>query len=516
MKKITLLDCLNKLDEKEINNRYIRIPSELKLKKKKITKEEKIACIEENIVATTAITCFTLTDEEIKQINNIIEGKKVKDISSKLINSDFVFKIEDNYVIPEELKDMFLITQSEKTLKEKFLFVISFYMEVNGILEVNKLLELTKATGFNITKKELLEYIKEKDFIIKKDLIYLNDLAIHLDETIDMHNLKKEKEYKVFTIEEMISLQMELATENYMEQISKILSKKLKNSKKIIDCSNAICNMASIGYNYQDDINSLLEIEKIKLTDKDKIKLDMIVDDIFWYYPTWELNGYSDCELSVGYEEDENIAFEDLSPKEQTEAYINMYLSINGVIELDKLYNIIVTNHNININKNIFIKIVSELNEFVIEGEYLCVEGAEELIDEMMPLKNMLKEYKIIEDIDLLLEEQLEITDRIVEIGFKYNLDEDFTTAIEQIMRMGGIHEEMLVAILEESGYKLASKKQKELLSELLKVQKDVRVWGLNGFKTRELTDLNKSKKIGRNEPCPCNSGKKYKQCCGK
>ena len=24
------------------------------------------------------------------------------------------------------------------------------------------------------------------------------------------------------------------------------------------------------------------------------------------------------------------------------------------------------------------------------------------------------------------------------------------------------------------------------------------------------------STKIGRNEPCPCGSGKKYKQCCGK
>ena len=25
-----------------------------------------------------------------------------------------------------------------------------------------------------------------------------------------------------------------------------------------------------------------------------------------------------------------------------------------------------------------------------------------------------------------------------------------------------------------------------------------------------------KSNKVGRNEPCPCGSGKKYKQCCGK
>ena len=27
---------------------------------------------------------------------------------------------------------------------------------------------------------------------------------------------------------------------------------------------------------------------------------------------------------------------------------------------------------------------------------------------------------------------------------------------------------------------------------------------------------VRKTPKVGRNEPCPCNSGKKYKQCCGK
>ena len=26
----------------------------------------------------------------------------------------------------------------------------------------------------------------------------------------------------------------------------------------------------------------------------------------------------------------------------------------------------------------------------------------------------------------------------------------------------------------------------------------------------------NKKEKVGRNDPCPCGSGKKYKQCCGK
>lgn len=514
-KEITLIDCLNKLDKKEISTLYKNVPSELQSKKKKITKEEKLEVIASNILATYTIISFTLTDEETKQLNNLIEGKKIANISDKLLNGYFIFKKDNNYIIPEEIKDMTLFIQNKGQQKEKHLFAIDFYMGVNGVLEVDKLLELMKVTGFNLTKKEILKYARDKEYIIKKDIIYFNELAKHLDDVMDIHNLKKENKYKAFTIEEMLGLQIELAEENYIEQISGILSKKVKNKQNLIDYSNAIYNMVSVGYNYQDDINELLEMEKINLSEKDKNKLEMLADDIFWYYPSWALNGYADAELT-SYDEDEDISFDDLSPKEQTEAYINMYLSINGVIEIDKLFKIITTNHNININKNNFMKIVSELDEFTVTDGYLCIDGAEELIDEMMPIKNMLKEYKVIEDVDLLLDEQLEITDRIVEIGFKYDLDEEFTSAIEQIMRMGGIHEEMLVAILEEGGYKISSKKQKELLKELIKVQKNVRIWGLNGFKTNELTDLHKSEKIGRNEQCPCNSGKKYKQCCGK
>ncbi len=29
-------------------------------------------------------------------------------------------------------------------------------------------------------------------------------------------------------------------------------------------------------------------------------------------------------------------------------------------------------------------------------------------------------------------------------------------------------------------------------------------------------TIVNTGPKVGRNDPCPCGSGKKYKQCCGK
>ncbi|MBP3909066.1 MAG: SEC-C domain-containing protein, partial [Turicibacter sp.] len=59
------------------------------------------------------------------------------------------------------------------------------------------------------------------------------------------------------------------------------------------------------------------------------------------------------------------------------------------------------------------------------------------------------------------------------------------------------------------------------------------RTWENKGFRQvdQEATSLNdaqsnqvvvpminpmKSTKVGRNEPCPCQSGKKYKKCCGR
>lgn len=59
-------------------------------------------------------------------------------------------------------------------------------------------------------------------------------------------------------------------------------------------------------------------------------------------------------------------------------------------------------------------------------------------------------------------------------------------------MRMGGVDEVILKDILEEEGYTLSTKKQKELLKEFSIIQKDVRIWSLNGFKKSELTNINK------------------------
>ena len=39
---------------------------------------------------------------------------------------------------------------------------------------------------------------------------------------------------------------------------------------------------------------------------------------------------------------------------------------------------------------------------------------------------------------------------------------------------------------------------------------------GVTGARQRQTQVVRTQPKVGRNDPCPCGSGKKYKQCCGK
>jgi uncharacterized protein YecA (UPF0149 family) len=64
----------------------------------------------------------------------------------------------------------------------------------------------------------------------------------------------------------------------------------------------------------------------------------------------------------------------------------------------------------------------------------------------------------------------------------------------------------------------------KDILSELSKIKEEAEKSYRAEFGTDPMYDLimqdepreqAKSNKIGRNEPCPCGSGKKYKKCCG-
>jgi hypothetical protein len=66
-----------------------------------------------------------------------------------------------------------------------------------------------------------------------------------------------------------------------------------------------------------------------------------------------------------------------------------------------------------------------------------------------------------------------------------------------------------------------------EITAHAMEVYNQTRMWALKGYAPSELGQEEKkhllplssddeNKKVGRNDPCPCGSGKKYKKCCGK
>ncbi|WP_413306329.1 SEC-C metal-binding domain-containing protein [Bacillus sp. 1P10SD] len=65
-----------------------------------------------------------------------------------------------------------------------------------------------------------------------------------------------------------------------------------------------------------------------------------------------------------------------------------------------------------------------------------------------------------------------------------------------------------------------------EITALVMEFYNQTRMWALKGYAPSELAQeekkhllplpsVDENKKVGRNDPCPCGSGKKYKKCCG-
>ena len=89
---------------------------------------------------------------------------------------------------------------------------------------------------------------------------------------------------------------------------------------------------------------------------------------------------------------------------------------------------------------------------------------------------------------------------------------EEFEDLFYPIMALGGIYDD------EENGEVILHLNEKELTqleSDLPHVLLDI-YWYWQAIINKPQTVRRECEKVGRNDPCPCGSGKKYKACCGK
>lgn len=97
-----------------------------------------------------------------------------------------------------------------------------------------------------------------------------------------------------------------------------------------------------------------------------------------------------------------------------------------------------------------------------------------------------------------------------------------------QMMCQVGDSLNQILQRMQEVGMVVRDQEQLQEVAELVvELGNNTRVWSNNGFTPKELFELEEkqhfmeleetrhvSRKVGRNEQCPCGSGKKYKRCC--
>ncbi|HAZ37545.1 MAG TPA: hypothetical protein DEF85_03715 [Clostridiaceae bacterium] len=112
--------------------------------------------------------------------------------------------------------------------------------------------------------------------------------------------------------------------------------------------------------------------------------------------------------------------------------------------------------------------------------------------------------------------------------GYSKNTSEGYEEVSNYIIYGDGIRE--LGSILDRHNLIFSDEKQpQEFINLIMLAKNNTRIWENNGYTPSELHEILikrdkniikfptvKRQKIGRNDPCPCGSGKKYKKCCGR
>lgn len=231
--------------------------------------------------------------------------------------------------------------------------------------------------------------------------------------------------------------------------------------------------------------------------------------EVYAFFPSEIYQMLLDYDEDDSFEEDECIYH-----------LVSYYIHMNGIISAEKLIELLSLYHDISLDKEEVVDIVKELDAYIFLDEYFSwFPIDEENIDEYMKVKSLFPKYKKADFEQV--EKELDCFDTIKEWSKDW-LGEDkgleFAESIIYAAKMNCLFDETLDNICEDMSVHLKRNQIKQLLDLYKEYKKYISVIPFNGFTAVEVFEMNqrKTEKIGRNDPCICGSGKKYKKCCGK
>lgn len=201
---------------------------------------------------------------------------------------------------------------------------------------------------------------------------------------------------------------------------------------------------------------------------------------------------------------------------------VTSYLVINGAIEKDVLKDILKEKEGIDLSIEELDEIVLRNNYFMIDNYYTIVDDMPNIIEkEILPKKKSFKKYKGLGlEVDKANHKMYELKEELN--SYLNTLDvnkvrkEYFLGTLLILLNANIYSEEFLKELCHENNFSLTKKQFENIYNIIDKYKNDIPIWIYNGYTKREVNSMPKEKKVGRNDPCPCGSGKKYKKCCGK
>ena len=200
---------------------------------------------------------------------------------------------------------------------------------------------------------------------------------------------------------------------------------------------------------------------------------------------------------------------------------IEAYMILNGIIRKEELQKLLKNNHGQDISIRELDHEILKDNHFIIDEYYSVMNDLSEFEKEIILTPKAGKEYKIVDEgtsktLDLVDDLYEEIESYLENIKMNEISKKEFAGTALMLLHTGIYSPEALKDLMAENDFYLDKTIFRKIIECINKYKNDIPLWTYNGFTKKELNSRPKKNKIGRNDPCPCGSGKKYKKCCGK
>ena len=469
---------------------------------------------------------FFTKDELLEEIDTAVSIKKInnkeyfwltdtpyKNLYEESIDDRVYIRRDLNDIVPYMMSILMLIEEVGKIIKKPYKETLS--------LIISKVLLKERSLD------DILDDFVSEVGLSKKDSSRLDDILI------DYYDDLRYWENGGNTQDEILALNLVLkekpnnsSIKSCLKQLTDNAKEEFKDTYNIDDVSSLdeiivddFCNEGYLTIDNDDDISELLELDG-KEYNGNEIVTSFIINGYAYLYKD------KDNFKVIIPDEIKDILYnmplnneEELDDRE----IVELYMYYNGVIEKEELRRLLKENHNLDYTIKELDTVIKSLDLFIRKDYYSILGDAKEDDMEQMVLssKKNFKKYKVVDyssyDIvnmsDAFKDDLKEVLSNLTTDEEKLELISSF---IISTIYMNCYLDDALYHILDEYKIKYTNKDIKSLKNIVDQYKNDMPIWGYNGYSKKEFNSMPKEKKIGRNDPCPCGSGKKYKKCCGK